>query len=329
MILAGDTGGTSTRLALFTVEQGKLHTIANASYRSSDYANLTEIVAKFVATQNGAIDHAAFGIAGPVRGGEARTPNLPWVVSAAALARELGLAQVGLLNDLEANAWGIAALGTEDFLTLNAGDANAQGNAAVIAAGTGLGEAGLYWDGKLHRPFACEGGHADWAPRDAREIELLRRLIGQHGHVSSERVISGPGLVAIYAFLRDSNRMRESPAIAEAMRERDPAAVIAESALEQNCGICMQALDLFVSLYGAAAGNAALKFMAVGGLYVGGGIAPKLAPKLTDGGFMRAFVDKGRLRPLLEAIPVRVILNSNTALLGAARYAAVDAGLLH
>jgi len=328
MILAGDTGGTSTRLAAFDIEQGRLRVVVEQTYPSREHAGLDEIVGKFVASHAVTARHACFGIAGPVRDGRVQTPNLPWLVDAAAMAAQLGLPAVDLLNDLEANAWGVAALTPSDLLTLNAGAPGAHGNACVVAAGTGLGEAGMYWDGTMHRAFGCEGGHVDFAPRDADEIDLLRHLQARFGHVSSERVISGPGLVNVYGFLRDTGRGKEAAGIAAAMRERDAAGVIAQAALDGTCALCAKALDLMVSLYGAEAGNAALKYMASGGVYIGGGIAPKIARKLADGAFIRAFVAKGRMQPLLEAMPVHVILNPKTALLGSARYAAVRAGLL-
>jgi glucokinase len=329
MILAGDTGGTSTRLAAFLFEHDRLRVVVEQTYSSRTHGGLGEIVAKFVAAHAIAVRHACFGIAGPVRDGRVQTPNLPWIVDAAAMAAQLGLAGVDLLNDLEANAWGVAALAPGDLLTLNAGAPGARGNACVVAAGTGLGEAGMYWDGAMHRAFGCEGGHGDFAPRDALEIDLLRHLQPRFGHVSSERVISGPGLVNVYQFLRDTGRGRETPAVAAGLADRDPAAVIAQAALDGTCPLCVMALDLLVSLYGAEAGNAALKFMATGGVYIGGGIAPKIARKLADGAFVRAFVAKGRMQPLLEAMPVHVIMNPKTALLGSARYAAVRAGLVH
>jgi glucokinase len=328
MILAGDTGGTSTRLAAFGVDGGSLRAVVEQTYPSRQHAGLGEIVAEFVGAHAMEVSHACFGVAGPVRDGRVVTPNLPWVVDAAEMAAQLRIARAHLLNDLEANAWGIGALDATDFLTLNAGAPSARGNACVVAAGTGLGEAGMYWDGTMHRPFACEGGHGDFAPRDDREVELLRYLRSKFDHVSYERVVSGPGLVNIYTFLRDTGRGTEMPEVATAMREGDPAGVIGRAALDGRCRLCVDTLDLCVSLYGAEAGNAALKFMTQGGVYIGGGIAPKIAPKLADGSFMRAFLAKGRMRPLLEAMPVRVILNPLTALLGSARYAAIHAGLL-
>jgi glucokinase len=328
MILAGDIGGTTTRLAAFELAHGTLLVVAEKDYPSREHGGLGDIVEHFVAAHALRPACACFGIAGPVRDARVKTPNLPWVIEASALARQLGLAAVSLINDLEANAWGIGALGPDDVRILNTGAPAALGNAGVIAAGTGLGQAGLFWDGERHRPFSCEGGHADFAPRNALEAELLRHLTGRFGHVSYERVLSGPGLGHIYEFLRDTGRGAETPAVVEAMRDQDIAAVIARAALERRCGLCVDALELFVSIYGAEAGNVGLKFMAVAGVYVGGGIAPKIVGKLQEGAFMRAFVAKGRMQPLLESMPVRVILNPKTALLGAARYAALRTGLL-
>jgi glucokinase len=326
MILAGDIGGTSTRLGFFEVAAGgRLRSVVEAKYPSRDHGGLEEIVRAFVDAHGQKPEQACFGIAGPVAKGVVRTPNLPWVVEAASLAGELGLATVGLLNDLEANTYGVWALVPSDFAVLNAGAPDAVGNAAVISAGTGLGEAGAYWDGRQHHPFACEGGHADFAARDDLELDLLRYLRQKFGHVSCERVLSGPGLHHLYDFLRDSGRAKETPAVRERMRDEDPSAVISQAGLQGTCALSVQALDLFVSLYGAEAGNLALKVLATHGVYVGGGIAPKILPKLREGPFLESFLTKGRMRPLLEAMPVRVILNDKTALLGAARCAALQA----
>jgi glucokinase len=321
MILAGDVGGTTTRLAAFELTGGKLRPIVEQTYKGADYASLDAIVAEFVASHKLRPTHACCGISGPVHEGSARTMNLPWVIEATSLARQLHLASFLLINDLEANAWGVAALGPEDIETLNAGESGVSGNAAVIAAGTGLGEAGLYWDGAHHRAFACEGGHGDFAPRTALEIELLQYLRGKFEHVSYERLVSGQGLCNIYEFLCQTPGRKEVPALAEAMRGQDLAAAISEAALAHRSPLCTEALDLMVSIYGAEAGNVALKFMAYGGLYVGGGIAPKIVAKLQDGTFMRAFLAKGRLQRIVAAMPVRIIMNPNTALLGAARCA--------
>ena len=325
MILAGDIGATNSRLAFFTERGGRLEPVVEATYASRDHANLEAIVKAFVSAHDLPIDVACFGIAGPVRHGRSDTTNLPWDVDAQDLARALRLRSVGLLNDLEAHAYGIAMLAPEDFMTLNQGAVDASGNAAVIAAGTGLGEAGLYWNGQQHLPFAGEGGHTSFAPSDPLQIELLRFLSHEFGHVSWERVLSGPGLYNIYRFLRDTGRGEEPDWLTEKMQQHDPSAVISQAALADTSVLCRQALDLFVVLYGAEAGNMALKLMATAGVYVGGGIAPKIIQKLTDSTFMEAFVAKGRLKPLLQAIPVRIIMNDKVALLGAARFATLQA----
>ena len=327
MILAGDIGGTKTNLAFFAVQGRGLVLVVEETFASREHSSLDDTVRRFVSAHALPIDSACFGVAGPVKHGRCEAVNLPWVVDARQLARDLGLATVALLNDLEANAYGIAALAPEDFVVLNAGAPDAEGNAAVIAAGTGLGEAGLYWDGKQHRPFASEGGHADFAPRHALEADLLRYLLAQCAHVSYERLVSGPGLYTMYRFLRDTGRGEEPLWLGEEIRARDPAAAITRAALTGTCPLCVHALDLFVSIYGAEAGNLALKVMATGGVFVGGGIAPKIIAKLRETLFITAFTAKGRLRPLLEAMPVRVILNDKTALLGAARYATGAGGL--
>ena len=327
MILAGDIGGTNTRLALVAGGDDHLSLAEEATFPSREYANLEAVLERFLSSRRLPVERACFGVAGPVRHGRIDATNLPWVVDSRSLARQLGLEAIGLINDLEANAYGIAVLEAKDFAVLNAGAADAEGNAAIISAGTGLGEAGLYWDGTHHRPFATEGGHTSFAPRTALEMDLLRHLLREFQHVSVERVLSGPGLFHIYRFLRDTGHGEEPAWLAEALRQRDPPAVIAETALEGKHGLCIQALELFVSIYGAEAGNLALKVMARGGVFVGGGIAPKILPKLQEPMFLKAFSGKGRMTPLLLAMPVRVILNDNTALLGAARYAAQSATL--
>lgn len=321
-VLAGDIGGTNTRLARLQVAGRKVEILAQATYPSRDYAGLDEIVAAFARSHSLNVDHACFGIAGPVANGIAETTNLPWRVDAHRLANTFKLKTATLLNDLEANAWGIAALNDADFCSLHSGASQAGGHAAVIAAGTGLGEAGLFWDGHRHHPFASEGGHASFSPVNVLEAALLSFLRASFGHVSWERVLSGPGLVNIHAFLLAHRRAATPPWLDDEMRAGDPAAAIAQAALLERDDTCMEALALFVRLYGAEAGNLALKLMATGGVYLGGGIAPRILPALTSGTFMAAFLDKGRMRGLLETIPVRVILNDQAALLGAALRAA-------
>jgi glucokinase len=327
MILAGDIGGTKTNLAAFE-DPGRVGTaIAEEQFPSRDSASLDAIVKQFVGKHSlRAPELACFGVAGPVIDGRCVTTNLPWVVDAALLSGELGGARTWLLNDLEATAYGVAALSSHDFVVLNRGAATAIGNAAIIAAGTGLGEAGLYWDGRLHRPYATEGGHASFGPTTDLELELLAWLRPKWEHVSWERVVSGPGLVHIYEFLRDTRHGDEPAWLTAELAGGDPAHAISRAAQEGRSITCEQALDLFVTLYGAEAGNLALKTMSSAGVYIGGGIAPRNVAWLQRGNFMRGFTAKGRMRPLLEAMPVRIILNDRTALLGAARCAALRGG---
>ena len=324
LVLAGDIGGTSARLAYFAAEEGKLAPLAEGRFPSREAGSLTEIVCRFAEEHRLVAERACFGIAGVVREGRVRTPNLPWSVDAFELAQALALPGVQLINDLEANAYGIDLLGEGDLAVLNPGIHDPAGTIAVISAGTGLGEAFAYWDGSAHQPLPSEGGHADFAPRNEMETELLLFLRAEYGRVSTERVVSGPGLRNIYRFLRDVRHLPETPAVAEEMRQSDSAAAITRAALAGTCALCGQTLDLFVSLYGAEAGNVALRYLATGGVYLGGGIAPKIVERLKGPPFMMAFSAKGRLSPLLETIPVRVILNDRTALLGAGRCAVLQ-----
>jgi glucokinase len=323
LVLAGDIGGTKTHVALFALDNDKLRAVEKSTFSSKQYSGLEPVLKEFLANHKQSIDGACFGVAGPVVGGIVKTPNLPWVVDAAKIARLLQFPQVALLNDLEAGAYGIFTLESHELLTLNDGEVRRPGNKVLISAGTGLGEATLYDDGREYYPSASEGGHGDFAPKDETEIELLRYLIEKFGHVSYERVVSGPGLFNIYNFLRDSGRLPEPGWLKEKLSAaNDPSAVISQGALSAESEICVNALDLFVSVYGAEAGNLALRGKATGGVYVGGGIAPKILGKLKEGSFMRAFVDKGRYAELLSAMPVQVILNDQAALQGAAYYAA-------
>lgn len=327
MILAGDIGGTHARLAFFQADNGYLKLVSETSFASREYSGLEIIVSTFLDQQHLGVDAACFGIAGPVRNGRAEVSNLPWIVESSRLAREIKVGCTFLINDLEASAWGIGALNAEDLLILNEGALGAKGNQAVIAAGTGLGQAGMFWDGRQHHVFACEGGHTDFGPRNDLEVNLLEYLLAKFGRVSYERVLSGPGLVNIYQFLRDTGRGEEPEWLTEKLAIGDPAATISTAALSGQSRLCEQTLDIFVSIYGAEAGNLALKVLATGGVFVSGGIAPKILPKLKEEKFREAFLDKGRMRPLLEAMPVRVIVNENTGLLGAARCAVVKSAL--
>ena len=327
LILAGDIGGTKTHLALFSQQGEQLETAIKKTFPSKEYSGLEPVLKEFLADYQASVGRACFGIAGPVVEGQVKTPNLPWVVNAAKLAATCKLSSVALLNDLEAAAYGIFTLQSQELLSLNEGIPRRPGNMVLIAAGTGLGEATLYDDGRDYHPSASEGGHADFAPRNETEIDLLRYLIKKFGRVSYERVVSGPGLANIYGFLRDGGRIEEPEWLKEKIAAaEDISAAIAQEALAGSCAICVKTLDLFVSVYGAEAGNLALRGKATGGVYIGGGIAPKIVDKIKDGTFMRAFVDKGRYRDFLSAMPVRVILNDQAALQGAAFYATKSKG---
>ena len=319
-VIAGDIGGTNTRLAIAEVTGTRVRIEREADYKSRDFATFEALLADFLIGAQ-APAHAAFGIAGPVVGRAVRATNLPWYIEADVLRRRFGFKVCTLLNDLEATAYGLPALDAEDLLTLQQGEPGASGNAAIIAAGTGLGEAGLYWDGKQHHPYATEGGHASFSPQTELEITLLHHLQLRHTHVSWERVVSGMGLVDLHDFLRAYRKSVVPQWQADRMRESDAAAVISRAALSGSDDICIETLDLFVQLYGAEAGNLALKAMSRGGVYVGGGIAPKILPIFQRDIFMQSFLNKGRMRSLLEAMPVRVILNERVALYGAALYA--------
>jgi glucokinase len=324
MILAGDIGGTHARLALVDVRNGRFQMVRTKVFPSQRYTGLDEIATEFVKTSEVQPTQACFGVAGPVTNGRVETSNLPWVVESKRLASELHIKQAILINDLEATGWGVGALTPGDLVSLN-DVPGAQGNQALIAAGTGLGEAGLYWDGVRYRVFASEGGHCDFAPTNDLEVELFRYLQARYGHVSYERILSGPGLVNVFEFLRDTGRGQVPNSFQEEIQGADAAAAISTAALEGTCPLCEQALDIFISVFGAEAGNLALKVKATGGVFLAGGIAPKILPRLVrTGGFLEAFLSKGRLRRLMEVMPVKVITNDQLALLGAARCALVE-----
>jgi len=319
-VLAGDIGGTKTRLAVFDVHGTRLETLTERSYPSGSYSGLEDIVQDFLGGTSADCRQACFGIAGPVQRGRAQATNLPWIVEEQAIAALFGFERVALINDLEANAWGIGALHENDFYTINAGSPDARGNACIISAGTGLGEAGLYWDGQRHWPFACEGGHATFSPSSDLEIALLKYLRERFGHASWERVVSGMGLVNVHDFLRTHRSVPAPSWLREEMSARDPAAAISRAAIDGRDSLCAEALDLFIHLYGVEAGNHALKIMATGGVYLGGGVAPKNLERFKGPLFMQGFLNKGRMQPLLEAMPVKIILNDSTALYGPALY---------
>jgi glucokinase len=328
MILAGDVGGTKVDLALCKFENGQLQTVHEHKFHAKEFAGLVQVVEAFLdecrQTLGQPVDvlAACFGVPGPVRQGRLKLTNLPWILDSSQLRVDLKIEHVFLINDLEANGYGIAELTPDQILVLSKGDPAAEGNRGLIAAGTGLGEAILVWNGHSYLPMASEGGHSDFAARNEEEVGLLRYLqktLG--GRVSSERVISGIGLANVYAYCRDVKGLEEPLWLKDRMRTEDPNAVIGELGESGASDLCVEALNIFVSAYGAEAGNLALKILSVGGMYVGGGIAPKLLKKMQDGTFMKAFTDKGRLSDLLVQTPVRLILESRAALMGAAAYA--------
>ncbi len=344
MILAGDIGGTKTILALFDWKRERVEPAREQTFASADFKSFEEVLEEFLQPQQNTgtplsdepaaqaseseepeetppIMAACFGVAGPVIENRSRTTNLPWIVDGTELAARFKIQAVRLLNDLEATAHGVLVLRPDEAEVLNTGaPPPTKGAMALIAAGTGLGEAILFWDGVRYRPMPSEGGHADFAPNSDIETDLLRYLRASYLHVSYERVLSGSGLHAIYEFLRDTKK-NEPTWLAEKLKVGDPAAVIAEAGLKGQAEIAKQALDLFASIYGAEAGNLALKALALDSVYVGGGTAPKLLAKLKDGAFMKGFTNKGRYKRLMSNIPVKIVMNHKTALLGAASVA--------
>ena len=344
-VLAGDIGGTKTNLGIFEVDlqqvsSQQVKSLFELTYASGDYDSLEEIIEHFLSElvlsqvkPNKAeltITSACFGVAGPVDNNYCEVTNLPWIVDARLMQQRFGWPSVNLLNDLEANAWGIACLDENDIIVLNdvqldkvegASQKAAAGNVSIIAAGTGLGEAGMFWTGEQHIPFASEGGHTDFSPGTEEEFRLYQFLSKKyHGHVSWERIVSGMGLENLYQFLCYEDESQPPAWLTQDMR-KDAAAAISTAALAGKDKLCTRALDWFVHLYGVEAGNHALKIMSKGGVYLGGGIAPKIINKLQSGKFMQAFCNKGRMQHLLEAMPVKVIMNDKTALYGPALYA--------
>jgi len=325
MILAGEIGATRTRLAAFETEGHRLKCVVEKTYMSQQRDGLFGILAEFIKTEGIPVHSACLGVAGPVRAGRSKISNLPWIIDAKEVAKQLRLNSVGLLNDLEAYAYGIDGLESKDFITLSEGLEAAEGNRAVISAKTGLGMAGLYWDGFRHHPFACEGGHADFAPRNALQTELLVYLQKKYGRISCERILSGPGIKNIYDFLRDAHKAEEPEWLGTQMSAApDPPALISQLALAGKAAICDQTLAIFVSVFGAQAGNCALNFMSTGGIFIGGVIAAKIVPKMKDPVFLESFLDKGRMGAILKDMPVKIVVNDDCGMIGAARYTLVQ-----
>ena len=325
IILAGDVGGTKTYLATYQPQDSGFEPLFETRYTTRDYADTSALLAAFIEESGHAPQRIVLGVPGPVRQLPVRAVNLPWIIDPEQIKRSLGIDEVHLLNDLQATSYGTRALREDDLYTLNAGEPDAEGNVAVIAAGTGLGEGGLVWTGQRHVSIASEGGHSTFSPSGDIEIELARYLSRQFDHVSWERVVSGPGLASVYDFLRERQPERESAWLRDAMAEGDRSNAIAHAALEERCELAGEAMDFFVYLYGCEAGNLALKLMSTGGLFIGGGIAPKILTRLQQSRFMEGFLHKGRMRQALESVPVHVVLNDKTALLGAAYWGSLHA----
>jgi glucokinase len=319
MLLAGDIGGTKTNLALYAADTG-LNPQFKATFKSAHYDSLSAVIAEFLNKVDAPVERAVFGVAGPVVAGKSHITNLPWEISEADLRTAMGFQQVKLLNDLEATAYGVLHLADEDLFPLNDAPPRS-GTKAVIAPGTGLGEAILFYQEGRYHVIPSEGGHADFGPKTLFEMRLLRYLMGKFGTVSYERVCSGSGIPNIYAFFKKQKFAPEIPEMKKVLKQAaDPTPVIVQKAISAECELSIATLNTFVSVLGAEASNLALKVMAVGGIYLGGGIPPKILSKLKDGTFMAAFVNKGRFAEMLGQLPVYVILNDQTALLGTASY---------
>ncbi|OGP79985.1 MAG: glucokinase [Deltaproteobacteria bacterium RBG_16_64_85] len=326
MILAGDAGGTKTNLALFRPEGARLSCGDVRSYPSQEFPSFESILKEFLGGRKD-VDLACIGVAGPVRAGRSRLTNLPWVVEEESIRHACDARRGFLINDLQATAFAVPFLAPERLAVLQEGRADPEGTVAVVAAGTGLGVAFLVPSSRGYLPFASEGGHADFAPRNEREAGLMEFLRSRFGRVSAERVVSGPGLHALYSFLREAEGIAEVPEVDALLSREDPPRVIVSEGLSVRSSACREALRLFASLYGALAGNLVLQFFATGGIVLGGGIAPAILPVLSEGAFLDAFRAKGRFREFLSGVPVKVILDDKAALLGAAHYALAREGM--
>ncbi len=321
-VLAADIGGTKTHLALFEIRDDQISLLTERIFPSQEWQSLTHIVKEFE-VESPALKRFSIAFAGPIQEGRAKATNLDWEVDQQQLSEALDVDAVLLINDLEAVGYGLAALTEEDFTVIYEGDATPDGNAGIIAPGTGLGEAGLFWDGHAFHPFATEGGHTDFAPKNDLDVELYQHLHKKYNHVSWERLISGPGIFNIYRFLRDVRGWEEPAWLAEQIATRDPSAAISRAAAREGCPICVETLRLFVRYLAEEAADLALKYKATGGIFIGGGIPPKIWNEELQAHFLKYFFEVGRLRPLLETMPVSLILNPQTALLGAAYYGAL------
>ncbi|WP_368030041.1 glucokinase [Arcobacter sp. s6] len=322
MILAGDIGGTKTNLALYKYENDALEIQSQHQFTSQKYESFSDVIQEFISAYNiQNIEAVCLGIAGPIINGVCKTTNLPWVIDTKELQKVCNTSKVRLLNDLEATAYGMLYLNEDEFVNINPNAKITQANKAVIAAGTGLGEAILFYDGQNYHPIGSEGGHCDFAPLDSLQDELLVWMRKRYpAHVSIERLVSGIGIYTIYEFLKERNYKEESEMMKEISKAEDKNAMVTQGALK-NDSLCLETMKVFVEIYAAEAGNLALKSLSLGGIYIGGGIAPKILPFLTDGNFLKAFASKGRFKETLMNMQIKISLNQNTALLGAVHFA--------
>ena len=322
MYLIGDIGGTKTYIAIINNLEDGFNPIFEKSFPSKNYESLRTIVKEVIDQNNFKIEAACFGVAGPVKNGRCEATNLPWIIDSKKIAEVLNIDSklVYLLNDLEAAAYAIEVLSEKDLFVVNKGEEQKNGTRALISAGTGLGESIIVWDGKKYKPIPSEGGHTDFAPRNKIEIDLLTFLMNKYGRVSYERILCGPGLTNVYEFFKKTSYQDISSWLMDRIKNEDPSAVISEIGMSKKDEACEKALDIFVSVYGAEAGNLALTALSTGGLYIGGGIAPKILDKLKEGAFMQSFTNKGRLSVMVSHMPVKVILNDKHPLLGCINY---------
>ena len=318
IVLAGDIGGTQTRIALFEVDGIHLTPLIEKVYSSNAFPAFDLIIKDFISIEKFQAGSICFGIAGPVRDGLCETTNLPWSIDSKKIEQTIGIEHTTLINDLEANAWGIQTLSADDFCQINPGSKSARGNACIISAGTGLGEAGMFWDGNRHHPYASEGGHCGFSATTEQQFRLLQFLQQRYKHVSWERVVSGLGIVNIFEFLINDTGQDLPDWFLHQKQHGDPAAAISQMSVDNRCPLSAATIDLFVHCFAIEAGNLALKTLAMGGVYIGGGIAPKLLEHLKKPAFFEAFRKKGRMTELLTAMPINVILNDQTALYGSA-----------
>lgn len=321
-VLAADVGGTKTELALFQMKKGKLISLKNERYPTSDHRSFVKAIHEFLKDQSAKIDCACLGVAGPVDGDKVHGVNFAWEIDAKKLEKDLKIKTVLLINDLQANAYGLSGLKNADFEIIAKGEKNT-GNAAVISAGTGLGEAGLFWNGNSYFPYATEGGHCNFGPADELDLELWKFIDKKFGHVSWERLVSGQGIMNIYAFLRMYRKKKEPKWLTKELTADPSAKVISAAALQKKDALCEETLQLFLKYLATEASQLALKTKATGGIFIGGGIAPKILGLIDKKEFYKNFINVGRMEDLLKTIPIKIVLNDKTALMGAAYYAAM------